>query len=170
MTDIDKEIIKDLKVWVDLSELTEKPPFVTHEFLQQLLDLINRTKLEAKRYRGKCSGQKVELTRLYEQVRQQKAENERLEAENKLLIDRNCELAEKGEKAIIAFVKSQNEAKYEVIKELIECLREKGKVYWYDFTEYVLLEDIENFTNELTHKPTKIEHNSLCETETYESR
>lgn len=42
----DNEIIKDLKVWVDLSELTEKPPFVTHEFLQQLLDLISRQKTE----------------------------------------------------------------------------------------------------------------------------
>lgn len=38
----DSEIIEDLKLWIDLSKRTDTPPFITHLFLQQILDLINR--------------------------------------------------------------------------------------------------------------------------------
>ena len=42
------------------------------------LDLINRTKRESNKYRGKCTAQKRELTRLYKQIGSQKAEIKRL--------------------------------------------------------------------------------------------
>lgn len=53
-------------------------------------------------------------------ITRQQAEIEHLEAENKLLINRNCELAEKGEKAIVTFVKSQNQLKSEARREFAE--------------------------------------------------
>lgn len=40
------KIIDDLSLWVDLSRRTEEPPFVTHVFLQQVLDLIKRLQTE----------------------------------------------------------------------------------------------------------------------------
>lgn len=40
------KIIEDLSLWIDLSKRTDEPPFVTHTFLQQLLDLIKRLQAE----------------------------------------------------------------------------------------------------------------------------
>ena len=80
----DTEIIKALERCVNTEFISdcakcEMCAFDCKDILiENALDLINRTKLESKRYRGKCSGQKVELTRLYEQVRSLKAEIERL--------------------------------------------------------------------------------------------
>ena len=58
----------------------------------------------------------------------------------------------------------------EAVKEVLERLKDKSE----DCTDwgqpYVLCRDIDELLEELTHQPTKIEHNSLCETETYESR
>ena len=57
------------------------------------------------------------------EITRQKAEIGHLEAENKLLINRNCELVEKGEKAIITFVKSQNHLKSEARREFAERVK-----------------------------------------------
>ena len=50
-----------------------------------------------------------------------------------------------------------------------DCNQHSG---YYDNTIKIgdIPEYIDNLVKELTHEPTKIEHNSLCETETYESR
>lgn len=40
------KIVDDLSLWVDLSRRTEEPPFVTHVFLQQVLDLIKQLQTE----------------------------------------------------------------------------------------------------------------------------
>lgn len=110
-----------------------------------VLDLIKRTKLESKRYRGKCSGQKVELTRLYEENNRQKAEIERLQK-----------------------FKTYFDGLYGINLE-VEGWHENGNTISFDEFYDSAIEDMDS-VKELTHQPTKIEHNSLCETETYKSR
>ena len=60
----------------------------------------------------------------------------------------------------------------DVIKEFAERLKEQSYIPNLSCTgEYIVdVSDIDNLVKELTHQPTKIEHSSLCETETYESR
>lgn len=129
MTEItDNEIIKDLKVWVDLSELTEKPPFVTHEFLQQLLDLINRQKAEIERCERLCNSLNDQMA----------------------------------------------DAKIDTLKHFLGRLKFELEIAFdepiFDTIIGNIIEStIDKLLKELT-EPTKIEHNSLCETETYESR
>lgn len=57
----------------------------------------------------------------------------------------------------------------DVIKEFTKLLIDKaddGIIYASDIVDYCF-----DFIHQPTiHQPTKIEHNSLCETETYESR
>ena len=44
----DEELIRDLRVWTNISEYTDKSPYVIHVFLKQILDLINRIRIENK--------------------------------------------------------------------------------------------------------------------------
>lgn len=58
----------------------------------------------------------------------------------------------------------------EAMEEFAERLKEKSEYYSDLLFKTVDVEEIDNLVKELTHEPTKIKHNSLCETETYESR
>lgn len=109
-------------------------------------------------------------------INRQKAEIERLkeEIEEANKADREAELqalTESREKAKM-FSEAIEHAKAEAIKEFAERLKEKT----YPFPcaigveNAVTIRGINDLVKEMTTKPTKIEHNSLCETETYESR
>lgn len=79
---------------------------------------------------------------------------------------------EELEKAL-RYDREQYEKGYDdAIEEFAEKLKERYAKYEAYETLYAhyIWNDIDNLVNELTYQPTKIEHNSLCETETYESR
>lgn len=92
-----------------------------------VFDLIKRTKLESKRYRGKCSGQKVELTRLYEENNRQQAEIDRYKGVIQIL-----------EKDVAA---ARNEGVKELAHQLIDKA-EKGIVWACDVVD--LCHDLTN--------------------------
>ena len=70
-----------------------------------------------------------------------------------------------GQKTLIEEAKK---AKSEAIKEFAERLKRWGQ-YSDDFNCWaVAVPEIDNLVKEMTESPTKIEHSSLCETDTYE--
>ena len=104
------------------------------------------------KYKAEIERLQKNLEEAHLDIKEQRAGIESLEAENKLLIDRNCELAEKGEKAVINFVKSQNQIKAEAYKEFAERLKENKCSY--DLPDYhsfdaVDIEEIDNLLKEL---------------------
>lgn len=140
------------------------------------LDLIKRTKLESKKYRGKCTAQKREITRLYEETNRQKAE---IESIRKLIMDSNKEIErlEKENEVMKTNCNSMCVSMPNIAKaertEAIKEFAERGKDTFtppHDYSCKYIKYELDNLVKELTHQPTKIEHNSLCETETYESR
>ena len=65
--------------------------------------------------------------------------------------------------------------KSEAIKEFAERLKFELEIAFDEpifdtITGKIIESTIDKLLNELTYEPTKIDHNSLCETETYESR
>ena len=99
---------------------------------------------------------------LRDEISELRAEVERLKPfENKVVT------------SVLENIKQLEYEKFEAIKEFWEKLQDSDKYGCYDWhikdTVYTD-EEIESFINELLHQPTKIVHNSLCETETYESR
>ena len=118
-----------------------------------VLDLINHLKTKCNKYLNKVQAQKGELTRLYKQNVEYKAEIERLKAEQMM--------ADGYADALVERTKS------EAIKEFAERL--KAFVYYADGIKDAIVDesDIDNLVKEMARHISKIEHNSLCETETY---
>jgi hypothetical protein len=113
----------------------------------------------------------------------QKEDIERLQSMNQAKLDTIHDLMAEVERlkpfenkvvtSVLENIKQLEYEKFEAIKEFWEKLQDSDKYGCYDWhikdTVYTD-EEIESFINELLHQPTKIVHNSLCETETYESR
>ena len=136
--------------------------------------LIKRLKRESNSYRNKAKGQKGELARLNKQVADL---TEKLEALGDPLQDAHYKIAE--QQAEIERLKAEQmmadgyadalveRTKSEAIKEFAERL--KASVYYADGLKDAIVDesDINNLVNEMVGDIPKIEHNSLCETETY---
>lgn len=109
----DNEIIKALECCIAVvTECNEDCPYYNYDDCERkiwtdCLDLINRTKIESKRYRGKCALQKKELTRLYDEINHQKAEIERLQK----LLDDKCDkcISRNRSEAVEKFISKHRE-------------------------------------------------------------
>ena len=100
-------------------------------------DLINRQQAEVERLKKQdVTAEKI--------IREQGGTILTLKDENSRLFDRNCELSEKGEKAVIACIAARNEA----IKEFAERLKERARPTA-EFCEVVLGQDIDNLVKEI---------------------
>ena len=113
----DKEIIQEFEEHIErtinLKYGARKMVLVDVELLKNTLNLINR--------------QQAEIERLQEQdeiaekiIREQADRIFNLQSENGRLTDRNFELSEKGEKAVIAYIAAKNEAVKEFAEKLCE--------------------------------------------------
>ncbi len=112
------------------------------EIEYDFLDEINRLQAENERLQKN-------LEEAHLDIKEQRAGIEVLEEENKLLIARNCELAEKGEKAITTFVKSQKRTKAEACKEFAERVKME---FYYEFDELIpsiMADKIDNLLKEM---------------------
>ena len=124
------------------------------------LDLINRQQAEIAEANEKLQAQ-ADTIFLYERVIKDKtAEIERLQkaVETMTLAQIEANSRYQDEKlSLLKDIKDRVDKRDEAIKEFAEKL----KLYFED-------EFIDNLVAEMTESPTKIEHSSLCETETYE--
>ena len=133
----------------DIKKLTEDLEYARYhctsnkgkDAINDAIDLINRQQAENDNLEKQFRILDVECSRLEKKTEEQQAEIERLKKqdvtaekiireqggtiltlkdENSRLFDRNCELSEKGEKAVIACIAARNEA----IKEFAERLKD----------------------------------------------
>ena len=150
----DEEIIRALKICTNglLGCRSDECPYFREErgmycfdaLKKDALDLINRLERKCNSYRYQAQAQKGELRRL-------NARNSELNALNKT--------------ASIDAIKSFAERLTDTI--LDKSDRSLDNPNGNDYFISDVIEDIDNLVKELTGNIPKIEHNSLCETETY---
>lgn len=95
------------------------------------------------------------LNEVFELINRQKAENERLQTRVGELIRQ--------------YNNNIGKMKSEAIKEFAERLKEELRLYTENNGGFVP-SMIDNLVKEMLGEPSKIEHDSLCETETYKTR
>lgn len=158
-----------------------------HNAMRNALDLINRQQAEIEKFTKRqkptgASGYKIEngkivfFTNMLGGCRQ---EYENLDEVVKTLNELLQECYSKDEIAFALKCKTEDlkTAKSEAIKELAEKFKEKAGSIVASCQGYEIYEtkqyqisavDLDNLVKEMTESPTKIEHSSLCETDTYE--
>ena len=124
-----------------------------------VLELINHLKTKCNKYLNKVQAQKGELARLYKQNAEYKAEIERLKKSLDNMTD-----------ALVKTDEACRSAENDAIKDFAERVKrnhitkdDKGEIHL--LIEY---DEFDNLVKEMARHISKIEHNSLCETETYE--
>jgi chromosome segregation ATPase len=178
----DKEIIAH---WDDISRSMEQGEKsgakitevrMSKGLAEATYNLIKRLKRESNSYRNKAKGQKGELARLNKQVADL---TEKLEALGDPLQDAQYKIAE--QQAEIERLRSENvklhtiipkmlvEAKSEAIKEFAEKFYSMIDGFGdYDTLHIYEIKDRIDIIEEMVGDIPKLEHNSLCETDTYE--
>ena len=155
--------------------LTEKGESLV---MRDALDLINRQQAEIEKFTKRqkptgASGYKIEngkvvfFTNMLGGCRH---EYENLDEVAKTLNELLQECYSKDEIAFALKCKTEDlkTAKSEAIKEFAELVKME---FYKDFDELIpsiMADRIDNLVKEMTESPTKIEHSSLCETESYE--
>ena len=182
----DNEIIKALGCCSTSSQATcRKCPYKQNNFAKycafqlsyDALDLIKRQQADVELYRERANKYEAEVEVLLEQTNRQKAEIERFE-HIKATIDEfwdillKCKIAKRKESPTLEeFAEAMQEMQSEAIKEFAERVTKKPQaVPWAAGIRHMVGVDmIELHLKKITDEAfSKVEHNSLCETETYE--
>lgn len=154
MTDTDiikaKKIIHSLHAYCFLTQPTYKQ--MGCDFCENDFDILNKFIDDNNRQKAENEKKDIEIDilirkkeTLRDEISELRAEIERLEQ----ILDKRCDVCP----AVTSAIKEYS--KYLVDKSIKGFLR---------------ADDIVDCCYDFTHQPTKIEHNSLCETETYERR
>ena len=146
----DNEIIKaleicgceDRKCSDNACPLLDKCKEDLHTMEKEALALINRQRVEIKKYRNRNQAQKSELTRLYQKVTEQKAEIEKWQNSYYKLATILNEKVPELMKEMTQLTGIRNEA----IKEFAERLKEESKS---GFEYWVTVDDIDNLVKEM---------------------
>ena len=185
----DNDIIKALECCADTTKGCEDCPFLPFEcivdtensLVKSALDLINRQQAEIERFTKRqkptgASGYKIvngKVVFFTNMLGGCRYEYENLDEVVKTLNELLQECYSKDEIAFALKCKTEDlkTAKSEAIKEFAERLTDRAeliKANAFDSKWAISQDDIDNLVAEMTESPTKIEHSSLCETETYE--